>query len=110
MPARDERPIPVYVYSKRGYTGCMDSMARGAQKMDDARACVNVAMAPENAAMITNARYSNGIKGAKTFVKPGLTAAPEINPPADAPAPEIIPTCAPAAFALIDKVRTKRMN
>lgn len=78
---------------------------KGAPNMNNAMASVNFVMAPENAAMITNcARYSNGIKGSEAFVEPALAAAPEINPPADAPAPEFIPTCSPAATALIDKV------
>ena len=78
---------------------------------NNAKAWVNFIMAPENAAMITNyARYSNGIKGAEAFIEPALAAAPEINPPADAPAPEFIPTCSPEATALIDKVWTKLMN
>ena len=86
--ARDEKPYIAYVYPKEGYTGWMD-----------------------NVAMITNyARYSNGIKGTDAFAEPALAVAPEINPPADAPAPEFIPTCSPAATALIDKVWTKLVN
>ena len=61
--------------------------------------------------MITNyARYSNGIKGFEAFIDRALAAAPEITSPADAPAPEFIPTCSPEATALIDKVWTKLMN
>ncbi len=61
--------------------------------------------------MITNyARRSNGNKGSEAFIEPALAAAPEINPPAGAPAPEFIPTCSPEATALIDKVWTKLMN
>ena len=72
---------------------------------------MNFVMAQQNAAMITNyARYSDGIKGADAFVEPALAAAPAINPPADAPAPEFIPTCSPAATALTCKVWTKLMN
>lgn len=103
----------VYVYPKEGYTGWMDNLAvaKGAPNLDTAKAFINFAMAPENAAMITNyARYSNGIKGAQAFIEPALVAAPEITPPADAPAPEFIPTCSPTATALIDKVWTKLMN
>ncbi len=113
MRARDEKPTIVYVYPKEGYTGWMDNVAvaKGAPNLDNAKAWVNFVMAPENAAMITNyARYSNGIKGSEAFIEPALAAAPEINPPADAPAPEFIPTCSPEATALIDKVWTKLMN
>lgn len=47
--------------------------------------------------MITNrARYANGIKGSEGFVEPALAAAPEITPPADAPAREFIPACSAA--------------
>ena len=49
-------------------------------------------------------------RGSEAFIEPALAAAPEINPPADAPAPEFIPTCSPEATALIDKVWTKLMN
>ena len=87
------------------------AVAKGAPNLDNAKAWVNFVMDPENAAMITNyARYSNGIKGSEAFIDPALAAAPEINPPADAPAPEFIPTCSPEATALIDKVWTKLMN
>ena len=48
--------------------------------------------------------------GGHAAPEPALAAAPEINPPADAPAPEFIPTCSPEATALIDKVWTKLMN
>lgn len=113
MRARDEKPTITYVYPKEGYTGWMDNVAvaKGAPNMENAKAWVNFVMDPENAAMITNyARYSNGIKGSEAFIDPALAAAPEINPPADAPAPEFIPTCSPEATALIDKVWTKLMN
>lgn len=113
MRARDEKSTIAYVYPKEGYSGWMDNLAVpvGAPNLDNAKAFINFAMAPENAAMITNyARYSNGIKGAEAFVEPALASAPELNPPADAPAPEFIPTCSPAATALIDKVWTKLMN
>ena len=113
MRARDEKPSIAYVYPKEGYTGWMDNVAvaKGAPHLDAAKAWVNFVMLPENAAMITNyARYSNGIRGAEAFIDPVLAAAPEVNPPADAPAPEFIPTCSPTATALIDKVWTKLMN
>jgi spermidine/putrescine transport system substrate-binding protein len=113
MRARDEKPSIAYVYPKEGYTGWMDNLAvaKGAPNLENAKAFINFAMAPENAAMITNyARYSNGIRGSEAFVEPALAAAPEITPPADAPAPEFIPTCSPKATALIDKVWTKLMN
>jgi spermidine/putrescine transport system substrate-binding protein len=87
------------------------AVAKGAPKVDNVKAWVNFVMAPENAAMIINySCCSNGIKGSEAFIEPALAAAPEINPPADAPAPEFIPTCSPKATALIDKVWTKLMN
>ena len=113
MRARAEKPTIAYVYPKEGYTGWMDNVAvpKGAPNMDNSKAWINFVMGPENAAMIANcARYSNGIKGSEAFIEPALPASPEINPPADAPAPEFIPTCSAEATALIDKVRTKLMN
>lgn len=113
MRARDEKPSIAYIYPKEGYTGWMDNLAvpKGAPDLENAKAFINFAMAPENAAMITNyARYSNGIKGSEAFIDPALASAPEIVPPADAPAPEFLPTCSPAATALVDKVWTKLMN
>jgi spermidine/putrescine transport system substrate-binding protein len=113
MRARDRKPSVTYIYPKEGYTGRMDNIAvaKGTPNLDNAKAWVNFDMHPEIAAMITNyARYSNGIKGSAAFIEPALAAAPKINPPADAPAPEFIPTCSPEATALIDKVWTKLMN
>lgn len=111
--ARDEKPAITYVYPVESYTGWMDNLAvaKGAPNLETAKAFINFAMAPENTAMITNyARYSDGIKGSETFVEPVLAAAPEITPPADAPAREFIPTCSSAATALIEKVWTKLLN
>lgn len=113
MRAREERPTLQYVYPKEGYTGWMDNLAvaKGAPNLDNAKAFLNFMMAPENAAMVTTyARYGNGIKGSEAFIDPALANAPEITPPADAPAPEFIPTCSPEATALVDKVWTKLMN
>ncbi len=87
----------------------MDNVAvlKVAPKLDNDKAWVNFIRDPKDAAMITNfARYSNGIMGSEAFIEPALAAAAEINPPADAPAPESLPTCSPAAPALIDKVWT----
>ena len=113
MRAREERPTLQYVYPKEGYTGWMDNLAvaKGVPNLDNAKAFLNFMMAPENAAMVTTyARYGNGIKGSEAFIDPALANAPEITPPADAPAPEFIPTCSPEATALVDKVWTKLMN
>ncbi|MGB3314665.1 MAG: extracellular solute-binding protein [Albidovulum sp.] len=113
MRARDEKPSLEYVYPKEGYTGWMDNLAvpKGAPNLDNAKAFINFAMAPENAAMVTNyARYSNGIMGSEAFVEAELATAPEMTPPADAPAPEFIPVCSPASIELYDRVWTKLLN
>ncbi|WP_306115564.1 MULTISPECIES: extracellular solute-binding protein [unclassified Roseovarius] len=113
MRARDEKPSLRYVYPKEGFTGWMDNLAvpKGAQNIENAKDFINFVMAPENAAMITNyARYSNGIKGSEAFVDADLSGAPEMTPPADAPAPEFIPTCSPESTELYDRVWTKLMN
>lgn len=113
MRARDEKPSLAYVYPKEGYTGWMDNLAvpKGAPNLETAKAFINFVMAPENAAMVTNyARYSNGIKGSDAYVEAGLANSPEMNPPADAPAPEFVPTCSPELTELYDRIWTKLMN
>jgi spermidine/putrescine transport system substrate-binding protein len=113
MRAREEKPSLAYVYPKEGYTGWMDNLVvpKGAPDMDNAKAFVNFMMAPENAAMVSNyARYSNGINGSAAFMDAGLAEAPELTPPADAPAPEFIPTCSPESVKLYDRVWTKLLN
>ena len=113
MRARDEKASLVYVYPKGCYTGWMDNLVvpKGAPNLDNAKAFINFMIAPENAAMVTNsALYSNGIKGSEAFVEAALAAAAELNPLADTPAPEFIPTCSPASVALTDNVWTKLMN
>ena len=113
MRARDEKPSLAYVYPKEGYTGWMDNLAvpKGAPDLENAKAFINFVMAPENAAMITNyARYSNGIKGSEAFIDAELADAPELTPPADAPAPEFVPVCSPRATELVDRIWTKLMN
>lgn len=113
MRARDEKPSLRYIYPKEGFTGWMDNLAvpKDAQNIENAKAFINFVMAPENAAKITNyARYSNGIKGSEAFVDAELSDAPEMTPPADAPAPEFIPTCSPESTALYDRVWTKLLN
>lgn len=113
MRAREEKPTLAYVYPKEGYTGWMDNLTvpKGAPDLDNAKAFVNFMMAPENAAMVSNyARYSNGIKGSEAFMDAGLSDAPELTPPADAPAPEFIPTCSPESVKLYDRVWTKLLN
>ncbi len=113
MRARDEKPSLAYVYPREGYTGWMDNLAvpKGAGNIDNAKAFINFVMDPENAAMITNyARYSNGIKGSDAFVDPELASAPEMTPPADAPAPEFVPTCSSESIELYDRVWTKLLN
>jgi spermidine/putrescine transport system substrate-binding protein len=113
MRAREEKPTLAYIYPKEGYTGWMDNLTvpKGAGNLDNAKAFVNFMMAPENAAMVTNyARYSNGIKGSEAFMDAGLSDAPELTPPADAPAPEFIPTCSAESVKLYDRVWTKLLN
>ncbi len=113
MRAREEKSTLAYVYPKEGYTGWMDNLTvpKGAPDLDNAKAFVNFMMAPENAAMVSNyARYSNGIKGSEAFMDAGLSDAPELTPPADAPAPEFIPTCSPESVKLYDRVWTKLLN
>lgn len=113
MRAREEKPTLAYIYPREGYTGWMDNLVVpvGAPDRDNALAFVNFMMAPENAAMVSNyARYSNGIKGSEAFMDAGLSDAPELSPPADAPAPEFIPTCSPASVKLYDRVWTKLLN
>lgn len=113
MRARDEKPSLKYIYPREGYTGWMDNVAvpKNAPNIENAKAWVNFVMAPENAAMITNyARYSNGIMGSETFIDANLADAPELNPPADAPAPEFVPTCSPEVIKLYDRLWTKLLN
>lgn len=113
MRAREEKPTLAYIYPKEGYTGWMDNLVvpKGAPNLENAKHFVNFMMAPENAAMVTNyARYSNGIKGSDAFVDAALKGAPELTLPADAPAPEFIPTCSPESVKLYDRVWTKLLN
>jgi len=110
MRSRAEKSSLKYVYPREGFTGWMDNVAvpSGATNLENAKLFVNFVMAPENAAMITSyANYSNGITGSDKFYDASLAAAPELNPPADAPAPEFVPDCGPKVTKLYDRVWTK---
>lgn len=113
LKAREDKPSLVYAYPKEGYTGWMDNIAvpKGAKNLSNAKQFVNFMMVPENAAMISNyARYSNGIKGSDQFMDKALALAPEITPPAGAPAPEFVPPCEPQVVKLYDKLWTKLLQ
>ncbi len=113
MRSRKEKPSLAYVYPKEGFTGWMDNLAvpKGASNLKNAKLFVNFMMDPANAAMITTyANYSNGIMGSDAFYDPSLAAAPELNPPASAPAPEFVPDCGPKVTKLYDRVWTKLLR
>jgi spermidine/putrescine transport system substrate-binding protein len=97
--ARQQVSTLTFAYPKEGIEGFMDNVAvlKDAPNMENAKLFQNFIMDPENAAMISEfARYNNGIVGSDKFLKqidPDFAAAPEINAPASAPAPEFVPPC-----------------
>ncbi len=113
MRSRAEKPSLAYVYPKEGFTGWMDNVAvpQGAANLENAKLFVNFVMDPENAAMITSyANYSNAITGSEAFYDASLATAPELTPPASAPAPEFVPDCGPKVTKLYDRVWTKLLR
>jgi spermidine/putrescine transport system substrate-binding protein len=110
MRARADRPTLEYAYPKEGYTGWMDNVAvlSDAPNMENAKLFVNFIMDPENAAMISNfARYANGVMGSEAYMDPEMLSAPEIVPPADAPAPDFVTPCDQEVADLYNKIWTR---
>ena len=113
MKAREERASLKYAYPKEGFTGWMDNIVvlNDAPNLDNARTFMNFMLEPENAAMLTNfARYSAGVSGVEPFLDDVLATAHELNPPADAPAPEFVPPCPEEVVRLYDRIWTNLLK
>jgi spermidine/putrescine transport system substrate-binding protein len=112
MRARAERASLKYAYPKEGYTGWSDNMVviKGAPNLENAKLFMDFMLEPENAAKLTNfARYSAGVKGVEPFLDKELTAAPEVNPPAE-PKPEFVPPCDEKVVQFYDKIWTNLLK
>ncbi len=108
--ARQKIATIKYAYTKEGMEGFMDNVTvlKGAANVENAKLFQNFIMDPENAAMISNfARYDNGIVGSHKFLDANFATAPEINPPAGAPAGEFVPPCDSAVIEIYNKIWTK---
>ena len=82
--ARAQKPSLRYVYAKEGAIGWMDNLAVPANAPDlaNAKTFMNFMMDPQNQAIETNfSGYQNAVTGSARYLKPGLAAAPEFNPP-----------------------------
>lgn len=113
MRARLEKPTLRYAYPKEGITGWMDNIVvlKGAPNMENAKKFLNFMMEPQNAAALTNfARYTSGIKGVAPYLDPELVSAPEVNPPANAPAPEFVPPCEDDVIRVYDRIWTNLLK
>jgi spermidine/putrescine transport system substrate-binding protein len=107
--ARQKLPAIKYAYPKEGIEGWMDNVAvlKGAKNLENAKLFQDFVMDPENAALISEfAGYDNGIVGSHKFLPPDFAGAPEINPPAGAPAAEFVPPCPPEVVAIYNKIWT----
>ncbi len=113
MRARAEKASLMYSYPRQGLTAWMDNivMLKGAPNPENARLFMNFMMDPENAAALTNfARYTAGVTGTEPFLDAELSNALELNPPADSPAPEFVPPCAPEVVKLYDRIWTNLLK
>jgi spermidine/putrescine transport system substrate-binding protein len=113
MRARLEKPTLKYAYPKEGITGWMDNIVvlKGAPNLENAKKFQNFMMDPQNAATLTNfARYTSGIKGVEPYLDAELASAPEVNPPASAPAPEFVPPCEDEVIRLYDRIWTNLLK
>jgi spermidine/putrescine transport system substrate-binding protein len=113
MRARAERESLKYAYPREGLTAWMDNIVvlKGAPNLDNAKAFQNFMMDPENAAALTNfARYTAGVSGTEPFLDEELVSAPEVNMPADAPAPEFVPPCSEEVVRLYDRIWTNLLK
>lgn len=111
--AREERKSLRYAFPREGYSGFADNIValKGAPNLENAKTFMNFMMAPENSAMLTNyARYMSPIKGVEPFLDELQKSAAEVNPPADAPKPEFVPSCPPDVVALYDKIWTNLLK
>ena len=113
MRARLEKTTLKYAYPKEGMTGWMDNIVvlKGAPNLENAKKFQNFMMEPQNAAALTNfARYTSGIKGVEPYLDPELIAAPEVNPPDNAPAPEFVPPCEDDVIRMYDRIWTNLLK
>jgi spermidine/putrescine transport system substrate-binding protein len=113
MRARLEKATLKYAFPKEGITGWMDNIVvlKGAPNLENAKKFQNFMMDPQNAAALTNfARYTAGIKGVEPYLDPELVSAPEVNPPANAPAPEFVPPCEDDTIRMYDRIWTNLLK
>ena len=113
MRARAERASLKYAYPKEGMTAWMDNIVvfKGAPNLENAKKFQNFMMDPVNAATLTNfARYTAGVMGTEPHLDPDLVGALELNPPADAPAPEFVPPCEDKVIRLYDRIWTNLLK
>jgi spermidine/putrescine transport system substrate-binding protein len=105
--ARNEGANIEYAYPREGIVAWMDNVVllKDAPNRANALTFMNFLLEPENAAAVTNyAAYISGVEGVEPFLDPELAAAPENNPPADAPAGTFVEACPPEVQALYDAI------
>lgn len=110
MKAREEGAPIEYAYPKQGYIAWMDNVVllKDAPNRQNALLFMDFLLEPENAAAVTNyARYTSGVKGVEPMLDDELKTAPEVNPPADAPAPVFVKACEQEVQELYDAVWTR---
>ena len=111
--ARQEKASLKFAYPKEGLTMFMDNIVvlKGAPNVENAKKFMNFMMQPENAAALTNfAMYTAGVEGTGPFLSDVLKAAPEVNPPASATKPELVPPCDPKVVKLYDQIWTNLLK
>lgn len=107
--AREEGANVEYAYPRQGYILWMDNVVllKDAPNRENALKFMDFLLEPENAAALTNyAHYTSGVEGVEPFLDASLTAAPELNPPADAPVGTFIAVCDEATQRLYDAIWT----
>ena len=107
---RAELASVTYAYPKEGMDGFMDNVAAlvDAPNLENAKLFQDFVMDPQNAALISDfAGYDNGIKGSREFAASADWAgSPEVNPSADALAPEFVPPCSEVVVGFYNQIWT----